>query len=169
VRRKKSPQTISFDWIVKEEFQMNQVLTILPHMQGDYLYQLDYGVPQTSPIFENISDGFHTVTVYDAYGCSNPVSRNDILVINYPRFFTPNDDSINDFWSISGLYSYPNSKVQIFDRYGKLIKVLNVNKYESWDGKYDGKLMPSSDYWFVVNYQINNSNKTFKANFSLIR
>lgn len=164
-----SPQTISFDWIVKEEFQMYQVLTILPHVQGDYLYQLDSGVPQTSPFFENISDGFHSVTVYDAFGCSNSVSRNDILVINYPRFFSPNDDGINDFWSIPGLYSCPNSIVQIFDRYGKLIKVLNVDKYESWDGKYDGKLMPSSDYWFVVNYQINNSNKTFKANFSLIR
>lgn len=164
-----SPQIISFDWIVKEEFQMNQVLTILPHVQGDYLYQLDSGVPQTSPIFENISVGLHTVTVFDALGCSNPISRNDILVINYPRYFTPNNDGINDVWSIPTLYNYPNSVIQIFDRFGKLIKILDGNNFESWDGKYNGQLMPSSDYWFVVNYQIHNGNKTFKANFSLIR
>jgi len=45
-------------------------------------------------------------------------------------------------------YFEPGLKINIFDRYGKLLKTLNNNT--SWDGKYNGNELPSSDYWFVV-------------------
>lgn len=163
------PTAITFDWIVAEEFTENQVLTISTSTQGNYLYQLDSGIPQISPIFENISHGLHSITVIDSNGCSNPVTRNDILVINYPKFFTPNNDGYNDFWSIPELFHNSDTFIQIYDRYGKLLKNLNLKKLEVWDGNYNGKIMPSSDYWFVVNYHILNVPKTFKAHFSLKR
>ena len=38
-----------------------------------------------------------------------------------------------------------------------------------WDGKYNGVLMPSTDYWFTVDYDEQNATKQFKAHFSLKR
>ena len=163
------PILISFDWIINKEFSEDQVLTIIPAIQGDYLYQLDSGVPQISPLFENITNGVHSITVYDGNGCSNPVARNDIIVINYPHFFTPNNDGYNDFWSIPDLFSYRDAFIQIYDRYGKLLKIIDLKNLEVWDGNFNGQPMPSTDYWFVVNYRILDVPKTFKSHFSMKR
>jgi gliding motility-associated-like protein len=37
-----------------------------------------------------------------------------------------------------------------------------------WDGTYNGQLLPSTDYWFTVQYQ-EQGTKEFKAHFSLKR
>jgi hypothetical protein len=42
----------------------------------------------------------------------------------YPKFFTPNNDGFNDNWNIPDLASQSNALISIFDRYGKLLKVL---------------------------------------------
>ncbi|HSD06536.1 T9SS type B sorting domain-containing protein [Flavobacterium sp.] len=164
-----SPINISFDWSVNEVFSDYQFLTITTPISGDYLYQLDSETPQSSPVFENITHGLHSVTVIDSNGCSNPFTRNDITVINYPKFFTPNNDTFNDFWTIPELLYDPNAFIEIFDRYGKLIKFLNLKNADLWDGTYNGVLMPSSDYWFVIHYSLLNIPKTYKSHFSLIR
>ncbi|MCD0471299.1 T9SS type B sorting domain-containing protein [Flavobacterium sp. JAS] len=66
----------------------------------------------------------------------------------YPKFFTPNNDTYNDYWTIDFAYLAPNTGIKIFDRYGKLIKEL-VNS-GVWDGNYLGQELPASDYWFTV-------------------
>jgi gliding motility-associated-like protein len=38
-----------------------------------------------------------------------------------------------------------------------------------WDGTFNGVELPSTDYWFTVEYLENEQQKTFKAHFSLIR
>lgn len=64
----------------------------------------------------------------------------------FPKFFTPNGDGYNDTWKpqepVASLVNY----VYIFDRYGKLLKRLGRN--ESWNGEFNGRPMPSDDYWF---------------------
>jgi gliding motility-associated-like protein len=166
---KQQRSQISFDWIVKEAFAENQIITITTSKQGDYLYQLDSGTPQISPVFENSTQGIHTITVIDSNGYSDPITRNDIVVINYPKFFTPNNDGYNDSWSIPELFYDPNAFIQIYDRYGKLLKILNLKNSEVWDGMYNENVMPSTDHWFVVNYSVLNIPQTFKAHFSLKR
>lgn len=163
------PVNIIFNWSVNDAFAENQILTITPATNGNYLYQLDSGNPQSSPVFENISHGPHSVTVIDSNGCSPSVTRDDIIVIDYPKFFTPNNDGFNDSWTIPELFDDPTAFVQIYDRYGKLIKVLNLKNSDAWDGMYDRIPMPSSDYWFVVHYSMANIPKVFKAHFSLKR
>ncbi|NGZ90128.1 T9SS type B sorting domain-containing protein, partial [Psychroflexus maritimus] len=56
------------------------------------------------------------------------------------------------------------------DRYGKLLKQLSPSS-EGWDGTYNGKPMPSNDYWFKVEYTDprTGARKTFKSNFTLKR
>ena len=91
------------------------------------MYQLDDGPFQESPVFENVSLGTHSITVQDKNGCSPPITRNDVLVINYPKFFTPNNDGYNDTWNIFSLQDQSNSRILIFDRYGKFLKEITPN------------------------------------------
>jgi gliding motility-associated-like protein len=59
---------------------------------------------------------------------------------------------------------------QKFDRYGKLLKQLSpVIGSNGWDGTFNGEVLPSTDYWFKVEYKEANTNKEFKAHFSLKR
>ena len=57
---------------------------------------------------------------------------------------------MNDNWQIKGLETLENPVVYIFDRYGKLLKQLGVSN--AWNGRFDGVLMPATDYWFKLEY-----------------
>lgn len=161
------PTLTSVEYTTSGAFSENQTITVLAFNSGDYLYQLDNGNFQSSNIFSNVSAGSHTVTVTDKNECSPPLSK-DIIIINYPRFFTPNGDGINDFWTITGLSNLNKVEVFIYDRYGKRIKQISANS-PVWDGTFNGYSLPASDYWFTVNFEENNISRTFRAHFSLSR
>ena len=125
----------------------------------------------TSNTFIGVSPGYHVVTVRDLNGCG--IGTDQALVIDYPRFFTPNGDGYNDTWHIEGIQSRPLADIYIFDRYGKLLKQLSPLG-DGWDGTYNGKLMPSTDYWFTITLDMLYGDdvsliKTFKGHFSLKR
>ena len=163
-----SSSLIDFQWFVSEPFSNQPTITILPNTAGNFLYQLDFGPQQASNIFQNVSAGFHSVQLVDVDGCAEPVIKRNILIINYPKFFTPNDDGFNDTWNISELFLQKKSKIYIYDRYGKFIKQINPFNV-GWDGKYNNKMLPSDDYWFIVEFEYNNSMRQFKSHFTLKR
>ena len=135
---------------------------------GDYEYSLDNGPWQLDGTFTDVSPGEHTITVRDLNGCG--IGTKSVLVIDYPRFFTPNGDGYNDTWQIIGIDTRPLSTIYIFDRYGKLLKQLSPLS-EGWDGTFNGKPLPATDYWFTVKYEEPGTEiiKTFRAHFSLKR
>ena len=116
---------------------------------GTYVYQLDDEGFQESSLFEDVTAGSHTITIRDANGCGS-VSF-EFGVIDYPKYFTPNEDGIHDQWNIIGIADFdPTAKIYIFDRFGKLLKQVSPIG-NGWDGTYNGNPLPSSDYWFRVN------------------
>lgn len=133
-----------------------------------YEYSLDNGAWQDSNIFENVSLGVHIVTVRDKNGCG--IATTSVLVIDYPLYFTPNGDGYNDTWNIAGIATQPNAVVYIFDRFGKLLKQLSPTG-SGWNGTYNGVNLPTSDYWFSVEYDepIDGKRKEFRAHFTLKR
>ncbi|WP_333600641.1 choice-of-anchor L domain-containing protein [Flavobacterium sp.] len=155
-------------YTVSEDFSENQSITVVATGQGNnFEYQLDNGSFQDSPIFENVASGVHLITVRDKYGCG--VVTVHAIVVNYPKFFTPNNDGYNDTWNIKDLANQPKAIITIFDRYGKILKQIKPSN-SGWDGTYNGNLMPSDDYWFVVNYKDENQeDKEFKAHFAMKR
>ena len=159
---------LDVDWTVSEAFAKNQVVTVVAIGTGDYLYQLDDGPFQESPVFEYVSLGTHSITVKDENGCSLPITRSNVLVINYPKFFTPNADGYNDTWNIFTLEDQLNSRILIFDRHGKFLKEIFPNG-TGWDGTYIGQPMPANDYWFSIEYTEQDIPKKFKSHFSLKR
>lgn len=153
-------------YTISPDFASSQSITVIATGTGDYEYMLDNGVWQDSNVFENVSSGMHIVTVRDKNGCGQVSSS--ALVINYPHFFTPNGDGYNDTWNINDLAGNENAKITIFDRYGKYLKTIEPGK-SGWDGTYNGSVMPSTDYWFVVNYEDQGVPMEFKAHFSMKR
>jgi len=134
---------------------------------GNYEYSLDGITWQDSPIFTNLPNGVYTIIARDKNGCGELIS-NEITTISYPNYFTPNGDGYNDIWNITGLTLDFEAKIFIFDRYGKLIK--QINPYSGgWDGTYNGNLVPSTDYWFKIEYKENGVTKEFKSHFTLKR
>ncbi len=133
-----------------EDLQKNNTVTIFTESQEQYEYQMDGGAFQSQNVFTNVAPGMHTVTVNDPKGCG-AVSE-DILVVGFFKFFTPNGDNKNDTWQISGVSNLEKPEVFIYDRFGKLLKQILAGDTRGWDGTMDGKPMPESDYWFKLNY-----------------
>ena len=145
----------------------NNMITIFVSGEGDYEYSLNNinGPYQDSNVFENVPPGLHTVYIRDKNNCG--IVEDIVSVIGFPKFLTPNGDGYHDTWQVYGLNhsSQIESIVYIFDRYGKLIKQLSPTGI-GWDGTFNGKPMPSSDYWFHVKLQ---DGRVFKSHFTLKR
>ncbi|MBW3518211.1 T9SS type B sorting domain-containing protein [Flavobacterium sp. NKUCC04_CG] len=135
---------------------------------GVYEFALDEGVYQNSNVFYDVTAGEHLVWVRDRLTGACAVSKL-VSVMNYPKFFTPNGDGHNDTWNIKGLISQPDAKIYIFDRFGKLLKQVSPAG-EGWDGTFGGRPVPSTDYWFTVEYNdLQGNRREFKGHFSLKR
>ena len=169
-----SPAVANFT--VSPEFDTNNTfITInITNGLGTYLYQLEYpdgstSEFQTSNVFTNLESGEYFVNIYDTLGNCSPSRVGPIYLVNYPNYFTPNGDGMHETWNIVNLDQQPDSIISIFDRYGKLLKQISPNGI-GWDGKYNGKDMPSSDYWFTIEFTSQSNQKSiFKSHFTLKR
>ena len=139
---------------------------------GDYEYSLDnmdFGF-QESPRFEGVEPKEHTLYVRDKNGCGviNRELEKELSNMDFPSFFTPNGDGINDHWQfIPSLETgeMPVEVIWIFDRYGVFVAQIDP-KSLGWDGLYQGKPLPSSDYWFKAT---SFNQKTITGHFTLKR
>ena len=135
----------------------------------EFYYSLDNGDFTTDGLFTDVAPGLHYITITDGEGCWSEII--EIFVIDYPHFFTPNGDGVNDTWHIIGQDAIPVSIIYIFDRYGKLLAQLDPDG-AGWDGTYNGHAMPAGDYWFKIQYtegDVTPTQKEFKAHFSIKR
>ncbi|WP_163410766.1 T9SS type B sorting domain-containing protein [Flavobacterium ajazii] len=153
--------------VTSEYFSDNAIIVATATGSGKFVYWLDDGPEQEFNTFYNVNAGTHLVHVKDAGGCAGILTV-EVNVIDYPKFFTPNGDGYNDTWNITSLREQQKSIIYIFDRYGKLLTSIKPSD-SGWDGRYNGNTMPASDYWFKVNYFENQTEKEFRAHFSLKR
>ena len=95
------------------------------------------------------------------------ITTKEVSVLGIPKYFTPNGDGYNDYWNIDGVNQnfYSKSIIQIFDRYGKLLKQFN-SLSQGWDGTFKGIQIPSSDYWNLISLE---DGRIVKGRFSLKR
>ncbi|MEL6916970.1 MAG: T9SS type B sorting domain-containing protein [Bacteroidota bacterium] len=149
--------------ILIEDISDNNVVEILVSGDGDYEFSLNGVDYQDANTFVNVLAGFITVYVRDKNGCG--ISEELISIIGYPKFFTPNGDGVNDSWQILGVNEQfqTNTSISIYDRYGKLIVVIGPES-PGWDGTYNNRFLPSSDYWFKVELE---DGREFKGHFAL--
>ena len=142
----------------------NTTATILMTNPGDFEYSIDGINFQDSNVFMVTEGGYYTAYVREKENCG--LDYRPFIIITIPKYFTPNSDGYNDYWTINGLFYYPKAEIKIIDRYGKLITKLTAAKY-SWDGNLNGKNLPSDDYWYV--FKIDGTAPETRGHFSMKR
>ncbi|WP_417351824.1 T9SS type B sorting domain-containing protein [Flavobacterium alkalisoli] len=115
------------------------------------------------PHFGNLIPGVYTIYIRSKDGCSE-VSE-EVVILNYPKFFTPNGDGIHETWQVFFIYFLPKSKISIFDRYGKLVSSFWGDSI-GWDGMYNGRPLPSTDYWFLLELE---DGRNIRGHFAMVR
>ncbi|WP_047245822.1 T9SS type B sorting domain-containing protein [Maribacter thermophilus] len=118
---------------------------------GGYEYFFNGQSYGAETIYTTNDSGTVNVRVVDSNGCvaevEVPFEFTGMLEI--PNFFTPDGDGENDVWSPKNREFFDTVEVKIYDRYGRVVAILN--EVSNWDGTYEGKELPSGDYWYVVN------------------
>jgi gliding motility-associated-like protein len=122
-----------------------------------------------SGVYDNI------VVIEDLTRCTDNLGQEELVCaidviscFKVKKYFTPNNDGYNDFWSLDTISNDCTYILYIFDRYGKLLKTL-TSQNNKWNGNYNGRRMPSSDYWFKLDYVKNGEFLTFRSHFALKR
>lgn len=139
--------------------------------QYDFALNNINGPYQDSNVFTNVPLGDNTVYVRDKNedGCilSQDVEQ-DLISEGFPKFFTPNGDGFNDFWQFSlppNAEDFEIVSISIFDRYGRLLTQITTDS-AGWNGNFNGRPLPASDYWYRA---IGEDNSEFKGHFALKR
>ena len=92
-------------------------------------------------------------------------------LITVPSGFTPNGDNINDIWEIVNISQYPNNFVIVYDRAGqRVFKTTGYNIINNhWDGTNDGKELPVSTYFYVIDLRNGGDDSIFKGSVTLLK
>lgn len=154
-------------------------ITIRIRGKGDYEYALNSdiltsfneGPENLTYTFTDVKPGLNTIYIRDRNDCGIAASQ-QISFIFTQRHFTPNGDGTLDTWKILGVDNsfYKEVRLQIFDRYGKILKNIDQKINNGWDGNFNGKRLPSNDYWYnAILIDVNGNVIKKNGHFSLVR
>jgi gliding motility-associated-like protein len=63
--------------------------------------------------------------------------------------FSPNEDGVNDNFTILGLEKYPNNKLFVFNRFGNQVYTSD-NYKNNWNAVTEGVIVPDGTYFYVL-------------------
>ncbi|MBS1502866.1 MAG: gliding motility-associated C-terminal domain-containing protein, partial [Bacteroidetes bacterium] len=121
-----------------------------------------------NPVVSATEDTRYTLIATSPQGCTTTAEVN-VKVLKYPvipNAFTPNGDGINDTWNIKYLDSYPNSLVEIYNRYGEKL-YSSIGYAVPWDGTFKGSMVPAGTYYFIIDPK--NGRKVISGSVTIIR
>jgi gliding motility-associated-like protein len=98
--------------------------------------------------FDTLGSFTVTLTVTQSDGCTVTVSKTyegQPEVVVPPNIFTPNGDHLNDYFSFKNLEFFPNSKLEVFNRWGK-----KVYENSNYDNKWNGGDVTDGVYYYVL-------------------
>ncbi|RYC52352.1 T9SS type B sorting domain-containing protein [Flagellimonas olearia] len=155
--------------LILENNTINQITAVAEGGVAPYTFyfdDVDNGSENT--FYINRTDTY-TVTVIDQNGCQATAEIfMEFIDIEMPNFFTPDGDGLNDTWIPDNIEGFPDVLIKIYDRYGRVVEEMTRNT-QGWDGNYDGKPLPTGDYWYVVRLQGEQDNREFVGHFTLYR
>ncbi|MFA5298368.1 MAG: T9SS type B sorting domain-containing protein [Lutibacter sp.] len=164
-----SPITLN-DITIVDDTDNNTITVNNSSAIDNYEFNLDrFDGFKDETYFEHLEPGIHTLYLRDKTNCG--ISKLDIAILGFPKFFTPNGDGHNDTWKILGndTNNIQITSIYIFDRFGKLVAEVDANS-NGWDGFYNGKGLPATDYWYLVKFTDQFGDyREKRGHFSLIR
>lgn len=87
----------------------------------------------------------------------------DVIIYNT---FTPNGDGNNDTWYIANIWKHPNSKLEVYNRDGRLVYKVK-NYLNTWTGKASGEELPAAAYYYVLD--LGDSKHIYHGTVSIVR
>lgn len=89
-----------------------------------------------------------SLTTIDEYGCKDidSVIVSPTFNLYIPSGFTPNNDGLNDVWSIEST-GIKELRLEIYDRWGNTL-FSTADKNFEWDAVYNGKRVPMGSYTY---------------------
>ena len=86
-----------------------------------------------------------------------------------PTIFSPNQDGLNDLFSITFSGAPPSLfNLSIYNRWGEeIFKTIRVN--EDWDGTFNGNPVPEGSYIYIIQYQDHTGKHLQKGSITIIR
>ncbi|MEP3837443.1 MAG: T9SS type B sorting domain-containing protein [Algibacter sp.] len=116
----------------------------------------------------DVINSTQTIYVFNQTLCYSNQTSFAVIINNedyfIPKYFTPNNDGINDVWQVYDRLNLVNN-ISIYNRYGKLLKFLPSTTM-GWDGTYNGQLLNSGSYWYEI---ILNTHEVVRGYFALKR
>jgi gliding motility-associated-like protein len=111
-------------------------------------------------VFEvGVQDSFIVELIaFSLFGCSDtsfltiyntPITDSVDTDIFIPTGFSPNNDNENDTWMVTGLEKYPNTIINVFNRWGQLLFEGGLDN-STWSGIYQGEILPTADYYYII-------------------
>lgn len=155
--------------LILENNTINQITAVAEGGVAPYTFYFDDVDNGSDNTFYINRTGTYTVTVIDQNGCEAVQQiYMEFIDIGMPNFFTPDGDGLNDTWIPDNIEGFPDVLIKIYDRYGRVVEEMTRNT-QGWDGEYDGKPLPTGDYWYVVRLQGEQDNREFVGHFTLYR
>ncbi|WP_316800828.1 CehA/McbA family metallohydrolase [Pedobacter frigidisoli] len=114
--------------------------------------------------------GTYRVVVTNASGCISDQSISITVIDDYKleasTLVTPNGDGYNDKFIIKNIDYYPNNKVTIFDKTGRVLYTKQTYAND-WDGMVNGSPLAEGTYYYIVD--LGTGIGTFKGFINIIR
>ncbi|WP_157757585.1 T9SS type B sorting domain-containing protein [Pseudalgibacter alginicilyticus] len=150
--------------LVLEDGELNEIVAVATGGTGTYEYAINGEPYVDTNTFLIYASGDYTVTVTDSNGCVASATRYfEFIDVCIPNYFTPNTEG----WGPGCTSQYKALTVDVFDRYGRKIATLKVD--EKWDGRYNGKELPTGDYWYILKLNDEKYDRDFVGHFTLYR
>lgn len=106
-----------------------------------------------------------TLTITTADGCTHTYVYEQIVIptdIVVPNVFSPNNDGQNDALVFEGVQYYPNTSLQVLNRWGKEVYT-STNYKNTWRPSTD---VPDGTYFYILKMK---SGKEYTGNVTLLR
>jgi gliding motility-associated-like protein len=103
----------------------------------------------------SILPGKYNAVVTDKNNCAESIVVDVDYTFSFgcvviPQIITPNNDGFNDEWRIKNIDLYPNAEVRVFNRWGKMVFSTRNLSDNPWDGRLNGKLVPTDSYHYIL-------------------
>jgi len=155
--------------LVLEQNNINEITAVATGGVEDYTFIFDGDDNGTDNTYYINRTDTYTVQVIDANGCMVEAQiLMEFIDIELPNFFSPDGDGMNDTWIPRNMEGFPEILTIVFDRYGRELYRITQNS-QGWNGMYQGSMLPTGDYWYVVKLNGERDEREFVGHFTLYR
>jgi|WetSurSiteA1Bulk_404760.scaffolds.fasta_scaffold01249_4 gliding motility-associated-like protein len=151
------PQAVSVDWAVADAScpDSNDGSINLTISGGTSPYIVIWSDGVTTQNRSGLAPGTYNAVVTDKNSCAASFavevgSSRTFNCLVIPQIITPNNDGFNDEWRIKNIDLYPDAEVRIYNRWGQLVYGTRNLADNPWDGRSEGKLVPTDSYHYVL-------------------